>query len=331
MIKLEPPQGDETRHWGPPFEAGIASYFIGVNRNKTGLTIDLSQQEGQDFVRSLLADADIMIENFKPGTLEKWGMGYDVLKEEFPGLIHCRISGFGGDGPLGGLPGYDACAQAMCGLMSVNGEKNGDPTRIGLPVVDMVTGMNAALAILMAMNERHRSGLGQFLDITLFDSAISLLHPHAANFFGNGNIPGRSGNAHPNISPYETVNTRAGQLFLAVGNDKQFQKLLDVIQAEEFADDPRFTTNQDRLENRPALHAILEEKLSGHEAATIAQTLLKAGVPAAPVMNVKEILEHPHTRHRNMVVTEGHYRGLGSPIKLSRTPASLRKLPPGFK
>ncbi|PRZ01530.1 crotonobetainyl-CoA:carnitine CoA-transferase CaiB-like acyl-CoA transferase [Jezberella montanilacus] len=331
VIKLEPPQGDETRHWGPPFEDGIASYFIGVNRNKTGLTIDLSQQEGQDFVRSLLSDADIMIENFKPGTLEKWGMGYDVLKEQFPGLIHCRISGFGGDGPLGGLPGYDACAQALCGLMSVNGEKDGEPTRVGLPVVDMVTGMNAALAILMAMNERHRSGLGQFLDITLFDSAISLLHPHAANFFGNGTIPGRSGNAHPNISPYETVNTRSGQLFLAVGNDRQFQILLKVINAEELANDVRFTTNQDRLKNRPALHTILEDKLSTHEAAEIAQTLLRAGVPAAPVMNVKEILEHPHTHHRNMVINEGAYRGLGSPIKLSRTPASLRKLPPGFK
>jgi len=330
VIKLEPPQGDETRHWGPPFEAGIASYFIGVNRNKTGLTIDLAQQEGQAFVRTLLADADIMIENFKPGTLEKWGMGYEVLKEQFPGLIHCRISGFGGDGPLGGLPGYDACAQAMCGLMSVNGEKGGEPTRVGLPVVDMVTGMNAALAILMAMNERHRSGLGQFLDITLFDSAISLLHPHAANFFGNGNIPGRSGNAHPNISPYETVNTRSGQLFLAVGNDKQFQTLLKVIKADEIASDERFMTNQDRLKNRPALHAILEDKLSAHEAADIAQTLLSSGVPAAPVMNVKEILEHPHTQHRKMVINEGAYRGLGSPIKLSRTPASLRKLPPGF-
>ena len=331
VIKLEPPTGDETRQWGPPFEAGIASYFIGVNRNKTGLSIDLAVHAGQDFVRSLLKDADILIENFKPGTLEKWGMGYDVLKEEFPRLIHCRISGFGGDGPLGGLPGYDACAQAMCGLMSVNGEKEGEPTRVGLPVVDMVTGMNAALAILMAMQERQRSGLGQYLDITLFDSAISLLHPHAANFFGNGKVPGRSGNAHPNISPYETVRTKSGQLFLAVGNDRQFQALLKVIDAQAFATDPRFTTNQDRLKNRPALHSLLEEKLQNHDAATIAQTLLNAGVPAAPVMDVKEILEHPHTLHRKMVQQQGSYRGLGSPIKLSRTPATLRKLPPGFK
>ena len=202
---------------------------------------------------------------------------------------------------------------------------------MGLPVVDMVTGLNAALAILLAMTERTRSGLGQFLDITLFDCAISLLHPHAANFFGNGNIPGRSGNAHPNISPYETVVTKKGPLFLAVGNDRQFQTLLKVLDALEYADDARFTTNQDRLKNRPALHAILVEKLATHEAATISETLLKAGVPAAAVLNVQEILEHPHTRHRNMVLTQGKYRGIASPIKLSRTPSTLRKLPPGFK
>ena len=331
VLKLEPPTGDETRQWGPPFEDGLASYFVGVNRNKTGLTIDLAQTVGQDFLKSLLADADILIENFKPGTLEKWGIGYETLKELFPKLVHCRISGFGADGPLGGMPGYDACAQAMCGLMSVNGEAGGDATRVGLPVGDMVTGLNAALAILLAMQERHRSGLGQFLDITLFDCAISLLYPHAANFFGNGKVPGRTGNAHPNISPYETVATKNGPLFLAIGNDRQFQTLLKVLDANELAYDARFATNQDRIKNRPALHALLVEKLKSHEAATISETLLKAGVPAAAVLNVQQILEHPHTQHRKMVLKKGKYRGLASPIKLSRTPASLRKLPPGFK
>ena len=331
VLKLEPPTGDETRHWGPPFEDGLASYFVGVNRNKTGLTIDLAQPVGQEFLKSLLADADILIENFKPGTLEKWGIGYETLKELFPKLVHCRISGFGADGPLGGMPGYDACAQAMCGLMSVNGEAGSEPTRVGLPVVDMVTGLNAALAILLAMQERHRSGLGQFLDITLFDCAISLLHPHAANFFGNGKVPGRTGNAHPNISPYETVETQSGPLFLAIGNDRQFQTLLKVLDANELASDERFTTNQDRIKNRRDLHALLVEKLKLHEAATISETLLKAGVPAAAVLNVQQILEHPHTQHRNMVLKKGKYRGLASPIKLSRTPATLRKLPPGYK
>lgn len=331
VLKLEPPTGDETRVWGPPFENGLASYFIGVNRNKSGLTIDLSNDQGKQFVRSLLADADVLIENFKPGTLEKWGLGYETLKNEFPRLIHCRISGFGADGPLGGMPGYDACAQAMCGLMSVNGEKDGPPTRVGLPVVDMVTGLNAAIAILMAIQERHRSGLGQFLDITLFDCAISLLHPHAANYFGNGKVPQRSGNAHPNIAPYETVSTAQGELFLAIGNDRQFRLLLTELGKPELADDPRFVSNAKRLENRSALHAELKALLSAHKAAEIANHLLSVGVPAAPVLNVQEILNHPHTHHRQMVLQQDGYRAIASPVKLSRTPAKLRQLPPGFE
>ena len=331
VLKLEPPSGDETRQWGPPFEHGVASYFIGVNRNKTGLSIDLAQDPGKDFLHTLLADADVLIENFKPGTLEKWGLGYDTLKEKYPRLIHCRISGFGADGPMGGLPGYDACAQAMCGLMSVNGDPSTEPTRVGLPVVDMVTGLNAALAILLAINERHRSGLGQFLDITLFDCAISLLHPHAANFFGNGKVPKLTGNAHPNISPYETVPTRSGPIFLAVGNDKQFQNLALTLNAPHLASDVRFATNSDRLQHRPALHALLKDIFKELDAISAAEKLMRAGVPAAAVMNVKEILEHPHTAHRKMVVQQGDYRAIASPIKLSRTPATLRKLPPGFK
>jgi len=330
VLKLEPPSGDETRHWGPPFESGLASYFVGVNRNKTGLTLDLSGDEGRDFLRSLLVDADVVIENFKPGTLEKWDLGYDTLKEMFPHLIHCRVSGFGSDGPLGSMPGYDACAQAMCGLMSVNGEKENPPTRVGLPVVDMVTGLNATIAILMAIQERHHSGLGQFLDITLFDCAISLLHPHAANHFGNGKVPQRSGNAHPNIAPYETVSTADGELFLAIGNDRQFKQLSIELGHDALAQDPRFLTNADRLANRDALHAELKALLSQKVAVTLAPELLKAGVPAAPVLNVQEILQHPHTHHRGMVLDKDGYRGIASPVKLSRTPAQLRQLPPGY-
>lgn len=229
------------------------------------------------------------------------------------------------------MPGYDACAQAMCGLMSVNGEKEGPPTRVGLPVVDMVTGLNAAIAILMAIQERHRSGLGQFLDITLFDCAISLLHPHAANYFGNGKVPQRSGNAHPNIAPYETVSTADGELFLAIGNDRQFRLLVTALGDPELADDRRFKSNADRLENRPALHVALKGLLADHKAAELAPQLLQKGVPAAPVLNVQEILEHPHTHHRGMVLDQDGYRGIASPVKLSRTPAQLRKLPPGFE
>ena len=330
VYKIEPPSGDETRAWGPPFLDGTASYFLGVNRNKYGLSLDLSQAQGQALLKAMLADADVLVENFKPGTLEKWGLGAQALQQEFPRLVHCRISGFGADGPLGGLPGYDACAQAMCGLMSVNGQADGEPTRVGLPVVDMVTGLNAALAILLAINERQRSGRGQFLDITLFDCAISLLHPHAANYFLGGAVPRRTGNAHPNISPYESFPTRSGELFLAVGNNRQFELLADVLGAPGLAADERFRSNADRLQHREALRAQLTELLRGHAAAELAQTLLERGVPAAPVLNVAELIDHPHTKHRGMVLEQGAYRALASPIKLSRTPASLRRLPPAY-
>ena len=328
VTKIEPPSGDETRGWGPPFLGDTASYFIGVNRNKRGMAVDLSQPAGQELVRTLLADADVLVENFKPGTLEKWGLDYETLSAAFPRLVHCRISGFGADGPLGGLPGYDACAQAMCGLMSVNGDADGEATRVGLPVVDMVTGLNAAVGILLALNEREKSGLGQFVDMTLFDCAISLLHPHAANFFYSGKTPQRSGNAHPNIAPYETFETQTGPIFLAVGNNTQFAGLLRVLSAEHLCEDPRFATNAERLKHRDALRAALGARLASEDASVLADKLLRHGVPAAPVLTVPDILSHPHTAHRNMVMHEGDYHAVASPIKLSRTPASLRRLPP---
>ncbi|WP_050817413.1 CaiB/BaiF CoA transferase family protein, partial [Bordetella pertussis] len=271
VLKIEPPGGDETRGWGPPFSGQTASYFIGVNRNKRGMALDLSQPAGQELLRGLLADADVLVENFKPGTLEKWGLGYDTLSQAFPRLVHCRVSGFGADGPLGGLPGYDACAQAMCGLMSVNGEADGPATRVGLPVVDMVTGLNAAVAVLLALQERQRSGLGQFLDITLYDCALSLLHPHAPNYFYSGRVPTRTGNAHPNIAPYKTLPTGAGPIFLAVGNNRQFAALADALGAPQLAQDARFASNAERLAHRDALCAALTELLRPHEAASLAE------------------------------------------------------------
>lgn len=328
VLKVEPPAGDETRGWGPPFLGDTASYFIGVNRNKRGMTLDLSQPAGQELLRHLLADADVLVENFKPGTLEKWGLGYDALSQQFPGLVHCRISGFGADGPLGGLPGYDACAQALCGLMSVNGDADGEATRVGLPVVDMVSGLNAAIGILLALQERVRSGQGQFIDITLYDCAVSLLHPHAPNFFYSGKIPSRTGNAHPNIAPYETLPTRTGPIFLAVGNNGQFAAMARVLGAPELATDARFASNAQRLQHRAALRETLAALFAGKEAAALSDELLRNGVPAGAVQDVQQVLEHPHTLHRGMVLEQGDYRGVGSPIKLSRTPASLRSLPP---
>ncbi|MGI4944940.1 MAG: CaiB/BaiF CoA transferase family protein, partial [Janthinobacterium lividum] len=273
VIKVEPPAGDETRGWGPPFQDGTASYFLGVNRNKRGMVLDLTQEADRTVLRVLLSEADVLVENFKIGTLERWGLGGEALRAAYPRLVHCRISGFGADGPLGGLPGYDACAQAMCGLMSVNGERDGKPTRVGLPAVDMVTGLNAVIGIAFALLERERSGQGQFVEATLYDCATSLLHPHAANYFLNGVVPGRTGNAHPNIAPYETLPARDGAIFLAVGNDRQFRLLARALGEEVIADDPEFATNALRLRHRERLRSVLSERLAGHEAVTLARSL----------------------------------------------------------
>ena len=331
VIKLEPPGGDETRAWGPPFIDGVAAYFSGLNRNKHGVSIDLSTHAGRDLLLTLLEDADVFVENFKPGTLERWGLGYDaVLAERFPALVHCAISGFGPAGPLGGLPGYDAVIQAMGGLMSVNGEAGGEPLRVGVPIVDMVTGLNAALGIMMALQERHHSGSGQSLDISLYDCGVSVLHPHLANYFANGKVPARSGNAHPNIAPYDTYATGADPIFLAVGNNSQFAKLCEALGAPELAHDPRFADNSCRCAHRPELKRALESLLARHRAAELAPQLIGAGVPCGPVQDVAAVADHPHTRHRELVAEIGDYRGTASPIKLSRTPATYRKPPPAL-
>ena len=330
VIKVEPPQGDETRSWGPPFENGSSSYFQGVNRNKRGIVLDLKQERAREMLLVMLETADVLVENFKPGTLDRWGLGADVLTSRFPRLVHCRVSGFGADGPLGGLPGYDAAVQAMVGLMSINGATNGEPIRMGVPVVDLVTGLNAVIGILMALSERERSGRGQFVDVALYDCGLSILHPHLANFFMSGKAPARSGNAHPNISPYDSFATGSGDIFLAVGNDEQFAKFCALIGREHLTQDLRFLTNGDRTVNRPALRAELETVLAGHDAAALADRLIRAGVPCGPVLTIPEAVAHPHTRHRGMIVERDGYRGTGAPIKLSRTPACYRRLPPTF-
>lgn len=338
VLKIEPPQGDETRGWGPPFKDGVSSYFTGLNRNKTGRVMDLTQPAQREELLALLANADVLVENFKTGTLEKWGLGFDVLHAKFPRLVHCRVSGYGADGPLGGLPGYDAAIQALSGIMSVNGEAGGDALRVGLPVVDMVTGLNAALGIMFALNERQKSGLGQFVEAALYDCGISLLHPHAANHLMDGRTPRRSGNAHPNIYPYDTFATQTEPIFLAVGNDKQFASLCAVLGVDVLAIDPLFLTNAQRSVNRAALKQRLEAAQQHMACADLSAQLNAKGVPNAPILDVAQSLAHPHTAHRNMVVKKTFgdgsnsrdYSGIGSPIKLSRTPASYRLPPPIF-
>jgi crotonobetainyl-CoA:carnitine CoA-transferase CaiB-like acyl-CoA transferase len=341
VLKIEPPQGDETRTWGPPFDAdGTASYFLGLNRNKAGRTLDFTQAEARAELFALLADADVLVENFKTGTLEKWGLGWDVLRERFPRLVYCRVTGFGATGPMGGLPGYDAAIQALAGIMSVNGEpdsRGGQPLRVGLPVVDMVTGLNAALGILLALQERQRSGRGQLVEVALYDCGLSLLHPHAANHLLDGRTPQRSGNAHPNIYPYDTFATGTEPIFLAVGNDRQFATLCSVLGEPALAQQADYANNAQRSLNRTALKQQLEALLAGYACAPLAQTLMEAGVPCAPIQDVATALADPHTAHRGMVVAvDGDpsgpvtYRGVGSPIKLDRTPATYRTPPPRF-
>ncbi len=323
VIKIEPPQGDETRVWGPAVADGASAYFLGVNRNKRGMVLDLRTDADRTVLLGLLDGADVLVENFKPGTLAAWGLG--DLTARFPQLVHCSISGFGPDGPLGGLPGYDAAVQAMTGLMSINGDAAGEPTRLGVPAVDMVSGLNAAIGILLALAERRVSGRGQYVDIALFDCALSILHPHAANWLNGAPLPGRSGNAHPNIAPYDSIACADGAVFLACGNDGQFAKLCAML-GLDLAADPRFADNRSRVSNRDALKAVLEAAFAGEPAAPLAARLIAGGVPCAPVLDVAQALAHPHTAHRGMVVDNA----IAAPIKLSRTPATYRLKPPRF-
>jgi formyl-CoA transferase len=331
VIKVEPPQGDEVRDWGPPFHEGDASYYIGINRNKRSIGLDLGKPEGKAVLLRLLEGADVLVENFKPGSMEKWGLGYkEVLSQRFPGLIHCRISGFGADGPLGGLPGYDAILQAMTGLMSVNGDPSTGPMRLGTAIVDMGTGLYSAAGILMALVERGRSGRGQFLDMTLYDCGISLLHPQAPNYFLNGRRPMPTGNPHPNLIPYDKYPTRTCEIFIASGNNNQFRKMCEIIGRPDMADDARYASNAQRMANRAALDEDLGAAFADRDGHEIALQLIRAGVPAGPVLPVDEATAAPHTQHRQMVTELGWYRGLGTPIKLSRTPGGTRAVPPKF-
>ncbi|HAO87283.1 MAG TPA: carnitine dehydratase [Gammaproteobacteria bacterium] len=331
VIKIEPPRGDETRDWGPPFHDDDSAYYIGVNRNKRSMGLDLSKPEGREVLIRLLKNADVLLENYKPGTMENWGIGYEeTLKKRFPQLIHCRISGFGSDGPWGGFPGYDAIIQAMAGWFSINGEEGSNPTRLGLAAVDMGTGLYTTVAILMALLEREHSGEGQYLDMTLYDCAVSLMHPHISNYNFSGKIPGPTGNAHPNISPYDTFRTRTIDIFIGAGNNRAWGKLCQEISRPELMDDPRFANNIDRVENRDDLKAEIESALMKIDGEEIGVRLAEAGLAAGPIHNTQQVVDHPHTHHREMSIEKDWYKMAGTPIKLSRTPGALRHLPPKF-
>lgn len=333
VVKIEPPQGDETRAWGPPFleREQDASYYLGVNRNKRSLAIDLSHADGQSALMRLLEGADVLVENFKPGTMDKWGLGYDAnLSVRFPKLIHCRISGFGADGPLGGLPGYDAAVQAMTGLMSINGTSELGATRLGAPIVDLSTGLYSAIAILMALHERSISQRGQFIDMSLYDCGLAMLHPYAANYLLGGRRPVPLGNRHPNLAPCDKFILRDGEIFIAVGNDGQFAKLTKALGCPELSIDPRFQTNSDRLQNRDELSRLLGTAMAHYNRDELAQRLLRIGVPAGAVLHVDESLSSAHTQHRGMVIDTPAFRGVATPIKFSRSRHEGLRPPPRF-
>lgn len=330
VIKIESPQGDDTRTWGPPFsdKDGISAYYAGLNRNKTVVVLDLEDPGGREQLLALLEGADVLIENFKSSTARRWHLTDEALRARFPRLVHCRVSGFGPDGPLGGLPGYDTAVQGLTGLMSINGDAATQSMRVGLPVVDMTTGLNAVIGVLLALQERNRSGLGQLVETALYDCGLSLLHPHAVNYLMSGKCPVPTGNAHPNIYPYDAFSTGEGSIYLAVGNDMQFQKCCEILKCPELASDERFSTNAGRSSNREDLRVLLAKKLELADGQALARELPAVGVPCAPILSVPEALHHPHTVHRDMVVQIGEgYRGLGSPIDLQRTPASYRIAP----
>ena len=325
VIKVEPPTGDDTRSWGPPFvKDDHSAYFDGLNRNKRNISVDLRTEAGQQLLRTMLAEADVVIENFKAGTLAKWGLDDDVLAAEFPRLVHCRITGYGVDGPLGGAPGYDAILQALSGLMSINGEPHGDAMRIGIPLVDIITGLNAVNGILMALHVRQKTGRGQLVDLALLDNAVSILHPHAGKWFATGVAPERTGVAHPTICPYETFTCADGPFFIGAGNDRQFRALVVALDASDLADDPRFVTNSDRMANAAQLRDILGGLVNTWQREALAALLRRAGVPSGSVNNVGEALSLPQVRHREMVVECDGYRGLGVPVKLAGSPGAVR-------
>jgi crotonobetainyl-CoA:carnitine CoA-transferase CaiB-like acyl-CoA transferase len=332
VLKIEPPFGDETRRLGPPFDAnGNAAYFEALNRGKRSISMDLTKAEDRDALLALLEDADVLVENFVPGTMKQWGLGFEeVLAPRFPRLVYCSITGFGADGPLGGLPGYDAVLQAMCGLMSVNGSVESGPTRIGVPVVDHLTGYTALSGILMALLARERTGVAQRVEATLFDTALSLLVPHAANWFRSGRTPGLTGNAHPNIAPYDKFEAGDGPLFLGILNDAQFRRFCQYVDRADMVDDARFASNALRLENAATLRAEIETTLRSYEREALCRDLMAVGVAAGPVYNVAEAMGHAHARHRHMHVREGDYQGIGLPIKLAATPGHAGSAPPRF-
>ena len=334
VIKIEQPgRGDDTRAWGPPFVHGESAYFLSINRNKESLALDLKHDRARPILDALLARADILVENFRPGTMERLGLGFDENARRHPRLIYCSISGFGQTGPRRAEAGYDAMMQAEGGLMSITGAPNGPPFRLGVAIGDIATGLFAVQSILAALFARERTGRGQRLDIAMLDAVTALLTYQASILFATGAAPARMGNRHPSIAPYDTFPAADGDFVLAVGNDDQFGRLARLLGDPGLASDPRFATNAARVLHNDTLRGILVRAFATRRREDLLHDLTVAGVPCGAVRGVGDALADPQVAAREMVVplehvTAGPIRVLGTPLKLSETPASVRTPPP---
>jgi crotonobetainyl-CoA:carnitine CoA-transferase CaiB-like acyl-CoA transferase len=334
VIKIEQPgKGDDTRAWGPPFQGGESAYFLSINRNKESLALDIKQPRGREFLERLLARADVLVENFRPGTMERLGLGHAAIAPRFPRLVYCSISGFGQSGPRREQPGYDAVMQAEGGLMSITGEADGPPYRLGVAISDIVTGMFAAQGITLALLARERTGQGQLVDISMLDATAALLTYQAAIYFATGKPPVRMGNRHPTIVPYETFEGIDGAFVLAVGNDEQWRRFCTTAGIDALANDARFATNRDRVAHYADLKPVLESHLRTRPRDEWIRVLTAAGIPCGSVRDIGEVLVDPQVAARNMIQTVDHQtlgsiNVLGTPLKLSETPGAVRQAPP---
>lgn len=334
VIKVERPgKGDDTRAWGPPFQSGESSYFLSVNRNKESLTLDFKPPEGRRVLEQLVARADVVVENFRPGTLDKLGFDYASVASRHPRIVYCSISGFGQTGPRREEPGYDAVMQGEGGLMSITGSADGPPYRLGVAIADIVSGMFAAHGITLALYARERTGRGQLVDLGMLDAVAALLTYQAGAYFATGVAPARLGNRHPTIAPYETFAASDGEVVVAVGNDGLWRDFCAVAGLEHLVQDPRFATNPSRVAHRNELNAILAPRMAERTRAAWIAQLTEAGVPCGSVRSVAEALTDPQILAREMVVpihhpVAGAMHVTGVPIKLSATPGSVRQPPP---
>jgi crotonobetainyl-CoA:carnitine CoA-transferase CaiB-like acyl-CoA transferase len=332
-LKVEPPAGDETRGWGPPHAGGEAAYYLGVNRNKRGMVLDLSTGEGREILAALLRQSDVLVENYKTGTLDKWGFGAQWRSAECPRLVHCSITGYGTTGPNADLPGYDFILQAESGLMSITGPVDGAPTKHGVAIVDLATGMLATIAILGALNARAASGRGQTVSVSLFESGLALLANVASNHLVSGKPARRYGNGHPNIVPYGTFRAADGDLALAIGNDAQFARFAGIAGHPQWTSDPRFATNAARVVNREVIEQLVDAAVAGRPIAWWIEHLRAANIACGAVNSVEAALADAQTAARDMVLSIAHptaegLRTLGFPFKMTGTPPAATRPPP---